>query len=38
MALKIDEREDIINAWVTIFMAAFMLSFPAIIYTFLHKN
>ncbi|TNV87834.1 hypothetical protein FGO68_gene14781 [Halteria grandinella] len=38
MALKIDEREDIINAWVTLFMAAFVLSLPFSIYIFLYKN
>ncbi|TNV87928.1 hypothetical protein FGO68_gene17662 [Halteria grandinella] len=38
MALKIDEREDIINAWVTLFMAAFVLSLPFSIYFFLYKN
>lgn len=37
-ALKIDEREDIINAWVTIFMVAFVLGLPLFIYIFLYKN
>jgi hypothetical protein len=37
-AFNIDERDDIINAWMTILMTSFVMGFPVFIYVFLRRN